>query len=506
MTTPTRWTKLSPVDETPLATYTATSAREVLEAVNRAQQAFQAFQSITLKQRGQLLRQMASALLRDADTLAHLIHQETGKPLEEAYGADLLTAVGVFDYYGSQAPRWLRPQRLPIGKGLLMGRLAHEHARPLGVVGIISPWNYPMGIPASGIATALAAGNAVLLKPSEHTPAVALRLGWLLRQTLKAHGLPTDLVQVLPGDGETGQALAESRIQGLVFTGSHATGTYLQRLTAGRGLALILEMGGSDPMILLDGCDWDAATTYAVWGRFSNAGQTCAAVKRLLVPQAQLPTVLALLTHKLAQVPVSPLISAQQRTQVHQQVKAAMAKGAHCLRGGELPTGPGFYYPPTLLTQVAADNPVWTQEVFGPVLPVMGYETVEEAVALANGSAMGLGASVFGPGAANIAPHLQAGTVGVHEVPMLAYALPGLPWRGIKHSGMGASHGQAGLLGLTRPQVVLSNVVWPVLRKMPWHFGPQPSTDFARVLVKRFARPHAHPALLWAWWRHRKRL
>ena len=324
------------------------------------------------------------------------------------------------------AYRLLRDEPIPHGSlatKLKSGRLVRE---PYGVVAIISPWNYPFSIPATETLAALVAGNAVVLKPSEFTSLVALELKALLH----AAGAPRDIFQVVAGDGTTGAALIHSQIDKLVFTGSVATGKRIAAAAAERLLPVVLELGGKDPMLVLNDVDIDVASSAAVWAAFVNAGQACLSVERCYVHRSLYEEFLRACvekTNKLRvghgldpQTDVGPMIHERQLQIVEAHVEDAVARGARLLAGGSrLPALGKNFYRPTVLADVTHEMRIMREETFGPVLPVMAFDSDEEAVRLANDSEFGLAASVWtrsGERGERLARRIQAGTVMVNDV------------------------------------------------------------------------------------------
>lgn len=514
--------KRSPVTGLPIHLYESAEDKAVRQAVHQARAAFSVWRHMDLNHRAHLLRAVMNAMYERADVLAAIISEETGKPLADALEADIGTALSVLGYYADRGPRRLQPRTIsPDLISIITGRAHQLTYHPRGVIAVVSPWNYPLAIPTSGIAAALMAGNTVVLKPSEFTPATGQWLVKLFREVLQEQGLPVDVAQCLIGDGLTGAALIEADIDGVIFTGSDTTGQRIRQATHARDVWTSMELGGSDAMIVLEGCNSELAASYALWGRYTNAGQACAAVKRLLVPQSQLESLLQHLQTKIAQLQVGPpdnpanhigpLISEAQVERLDAQVQDALAKGARLLTGGYRVPGPGFFYAPTLLTEVPESARLLHEEVFGPVLPVIPYQSLDEAIALVNASAFGLTASLFGPvaKARAIAGRIECGTVVINDVGPSNYAMPCAPWGGWKSSGSGASHGEQALVDLSRLQVVSVNRLFnmPGLEKPLWHFGAN-----ARLLPGRsktvlaFSSAHPsiwHPKTWLAFWQNR---
>ncbi len=498
--------KYSPATGDALGEYPIASETEVTSAVAQARIAQAVWHDTPLKVRSQLLEAVLNRLYARSQAVAQTISQEIGKPLADALEADVGTALSALKYYADLGPRKLRPRMLPNDMiSLITGRAHWETFHPRGVIAVISPWNYPLAIPMSGIATALMAGNTVILKPSELTPGTGQLLVELFQEALQALNLPTHLVSLLQGDGATGARLLDEPIDGVIFTGSAAVGQKIRRLTSEKGIWCSLELGGSDAMLVLPGCDLDKIASYALWGRFTNAGQACAGVKRLFVPQELEQPLLALLQDKISQLKVGspenpanhmgPLISEAQRNLLSAQVADALTLGASCLIGGKPKAGPGWFYEPTLLSNVPKEARILQEEVFGPVLPVIPYASVSEAIAQINASPYGLTTSLFGPTdqARVLAPQLACGTVVINDVGPSNYAMLSAPWGGWKASGSGVSHGERALLELCQIQILSENrfFSWPVVGKPMWLFGHNPQDLPARAqTVLAFSSHH----------------
>src|ERR1022692_1968685 len=351
---------------------------EVIAAVARARAAQTGWAELGVRRRIAVIREFQRRLYTRKSEIAAAITREAGKPLAEALVTEVLVVLDAARFLIDHAWGLLRDEPVPHGNlvtKLKSGRLVRE---PHGVVGIIAPWNYPFSIPATETLAALVAGNAVVLKPSELTPLVALELASLLH----AAGVPNDIFQVLPGEGATGAALVGSEIDKLVFTGSVGTGRRIAQIAAERLLPVVLELGGKDPMIVLEDADIDVASSGAVWGAFVNAGQTCLSVERCYVHQSLYPAFLEACCAKAGKLRVGngmdpateigPMIHERQVRVVESQVEDARQRGARMLAGGtrlrEL--GPTFFAP-TVLADVDHSMRVMQEETFGPVLPIM---------------------------------------------------------------------------------------------------------------------------------------
>jgi acyl-CoA reductase-like NAD-dependent aldehyde dehydrogenase len=395
----------------------------------------------------------------------------------EALTTEVLVVLDAARFLIDNAYRLLRDELLPHGNlatKLKRGRLLRE---PYGVVGIISPWNYPFSIPATETLAALVAGNAVVLKASEFTSLVALEL----RSLLHAAGVPQDMFQVVIGDGATGAALVHSKIDKLVFTGSVATGKRIAVAAAERLLPVVLELGGKDPMLVLDDADVDVASSAAVWGAFLNAGQTCLSVERCYVHRSLYENFLracAEKTKKLGvgqgldpETDIGPMIHQRQLRIVEAHVEDAVARGARVLTGGSRVQELGEnFYSPTVLADATHEMRIMREETFGPVLPVMAFDSDDEAVRLANDSEYGLAASVWTRDRARgerLARRTKAGTVMVNDV-VSCFGISEAPHGGVKSSGVGRAHGRFGLEEMVRLKYVDEDLM-PGMKKVWWY-------------------------------------
>jgi len=454
------------------------SPEEVQSAVSRAKAAQPQWQATPVNDRVAVLRRFQQLLSEKRDEAASLICREAGKPAVEALATEVLVVLDAAQFCIRNAHRFLREKPLPhanLAMKTKRGKLVRE---PYGVIGIIAPWNYPFSTPAIETLGALVTGNAVVLKPSEFTPLVALEL----ERLLLAAGLPPDLMQVVIGEGPAGAALTQSAIDKLIFTGSVATGKRVAEAAARRLLPVVLELGGKDPMIVLDDADLEVATSGALWGAFMNAGQTCLSVERCYVQRSVYEAFLQKCREKIAklrvgkgidsEVEIGPMIHQRQLKIVEEHVNDALNRGARLLAGGKRLTelGPNFYAP-TLLADVMNDMRVIQEETFGPVLPVAPFDSDEEAIRLANDSDFGLAASVWtgnrGRGEA-MAARIKAGTVMLNDM-ISCFGIAEAPHGGFKQSGIGRTHGEMGL----QEMVQVKYVDVDLLPRMPkvWWFG-----------------------------------
>ncbi len=431
------------------------TVQDLERAIAAAAAAQPAWAALGHDARSAALLRAADAVERSAEELARLLSREQGKPLN---GPNARFEVGA-------CAAWLRAAAAtPLDPETVVDdgeTRAELHYRPIGVVGAIGPWNWPMMITVWQLAPALRMGNAVVVKPSEFTPLSVLALVHVLNQEL-----PEGLLTAVSGGRDVGEALAgHPAIGKIMFTGSTATGKAIIKSSADTVKRLTLELGGNDAGIVLPDADPKAIAEGLFWGAFINTGQTCAALKRLYVHDAIYDAVCEELTAVAAAMPMGngldeasvlgPLQNRQQYDIVATLVNAARESGARVLLGGNPdPDQPGHFYPTTLVADVDNNNPLVTEEQFGPALPIIRYSTVDEAVTMANALDVGLGASVWSADAAEarkVAARLEAGTVWINKHGAVD---PRIPFGGAKQSGYGLEFGVEGLKALGVPQVI----------------------------------------------------
>ncbi len=422
--------------------YSNASAQDILAAVGNLRRrstlaAGLLWSELPLKKRIGFLSRLRSKLASNADELAELVSTEIGKPLQEAYGADILPALDAIDWLCKAAPKHLRNKKITRNAALI--------PEPLGVIGVIGTWNYPIFLNVIPIVWALMAGNSVVWKPSELATETALRLKTIFNEL----SLP---VAVVLGDGTSGQALCKAGCDKVVFTGGVATGRAILQTLAEYGTPAVMELSGNDAMLVCKDADIPLAARSAVWGRCSSAGQSCVAPQRIYVDEKALEEFLKECRHTMHSlvqgIDFGPMRTFELRKRAETLVCQAIDEGAKLLVGGVSDKNTqGFFMSPTLLTCCCENSAILKQDFFGPVLAVQGFNSIDEAVRLANGSEMGLGASVWTEDEATgkrIAAAMKAGLVSINQI-LLDAADPALPFGGVGASGFGKQRGIAGL-------------------------------------------------------------
>jgi acyl-CoA reductase-like NAD-dependent aldehyde dehydrogenase len=428
-----------------------TPAAEIPSIVARARQAGKAWAAFSFEERAARLRPAGAAMLSRLPDLARLLTDEMGKPLTDATG-EIKGCAESFEKFLPEIIQALQPEKLQDDNVSTV-----IYREPLGVCAAITPWNFPVGMPHWTIIPALMAGNAVIMKPSEETPLIAQAYADILNESL-----PKDVLQVIHGADEQGKALvAAEGVDLIAFTGSRAAGQHILS-AAGKGLKrVILELGGKDPMIVLDDADVDAAAKFAVRNSFRNSGQVCVSTERIYVHTsvadsferkvAELAAALKVGPGTQA-VDLGPMINRQQKEWVVTQIAKARRQGANVLMDGS--NEEGNFLRPTVLTGLDNSMDIMREETFGPVACIARFDSIENAIALANDTPYGLGASVFGKDearAADVARRLEAGMIGINKG---CGGASGSPWVGAKQSGYGWHSGREGHRQFTQPRVV----------------------------------------------------
>jgi acyl-CoA reductase-like NAD-dependent aldehyde dehydrogenase len=460
------------------AQFAVARAADLPAIFTRARSAQKEWATRPIRERCAMLRHLRDAIFARREEIVDVISREAGKPRVEAIFAEVLLALDTADFLARQAPRWLRPERVPHHNLAMKAKSGWLEYSPRGVVAIISPWNYPFSIPIAQVIPALATGNAVLLKPSELTPWCGQLVGALVEQVK----FPPGLVQVLQGRGDLGAAIIEAGPDKVFFTGSIATGQRIAEACAKKLIPSVLELGGKDAMIVLADADLEIASSAAVWGGFMNCGETCISVERIYVEQPIAERFTQLCVEKTKRLRVGPatdpdaeigpMIRLAQLEKVEAQLHDAVERGAQILTGGNRRSDLGTnFLQPAVVTNVDHSMQLMREETFGPVIAIRPVTTADEAVALANDSPFGLSASVWTSDSrrgCEIASRVRAGSVMVNDVASY-YGITEAPHGGPGASGWGHTHSRLGLLEMVRVKYIDVDRLPRVAKS--WWFG-----------------------------------
>ncbi|MDV6011197.1 aldehyde dehydrogenase family protein [Haloechinothrix sp. LS1_15] len=463
---------LNPATDDVVGTYPMHTPEDVRAAISRARDAAVWWDALGYAGRGERLRRWKGVLTRRMDELAEVVRAETGKPLGDAQ-LEAVLAIEHIDWAARNARRVLgRKHRAP---GLLLSNNdATVEYQPYGVVGIIGPWNYPVYTPLGSVTYALAAGNAVVFKPSEYTPGVGRWLVEAFAEVVPEH----PVLQLITGFGETGDALVRGGVDKIAFTGSAATGKKIMAAAAERLTPVLIEGGGKDPILVDADADVDAAADATVWGAFANAGQTCVGIERAYVHEQVYDEYLARVLEKTKQVrggadsraQYGPMTMRSQIEVIRKHIADALARGGRALTGGMEAIGDRCVQP-TVLVEVPEDSSAVREETFGPTVTVAKVRDMDEAVAKANDSSYGLGSTVFSRSrGTEIARKLRTGATAINA-PLSFAGIASLPFGGLGDSGFGRIHGPEGLREFARPKAIAR-------QRFP---APIPLTSFTRT-------------------------
>jgi acyl-CoA reductase-like NAD-dependent aldehyde dehydrogenase len=433
-------------------------ADAVRETVERARSAALAWSALGYDGHRSRLSAFRGYLARRIHELADLVHRENGKPHDDAI-LEITLAIDHLAWAGGHAKKTLGPRRVSAGM-LAANHAAYLEYQPFGVIGVIGPWNYPVYTPMGSISYALAAGNAVVFKPSEYTPAVG---AWLAAAWRAAVPDAADAFQVITGFGDTGAALCRAGVDKLAFTGSAPTGRKVMAACAENLVPVLMELGGKDAMIVDDDADVAAAADAAVWGSMSNAGQTCIGIERVYATAAVYDRFVSAVTEQVRTLrpgsddaaTYGPMTMAGQLDIVRRHIDDATAAGGRVVRGGNDDAGPN-YVPPTVLLDVPETSAAVREETFGPTLTITKVADAEEALERANATTYGLAGAVFSKSKArgmDLARRMRSGMTSVNSVLTFA-SVPALPFGGVGDSGFGRIHGEDGLKEFTRAKAI----------------------------------------------------
>jgi acyl-CoA reductase-like NAD-dependent aldehyde dehydrogenase len=483
-----------------IAELKAASPAEMAAAVLRARQAQALWQPSSFAERRRILYKLRDLLLDDSERLADILTGETGRPRAEVCGNELFYLCNAIGMWAKKAEDYLRPETIRPHFPLVKAKKVVCTYHPRGVIGIISPWNFPLTMTLGEAIPALMAGNAVIIKPSELTPLSALYGAEIAAKA----GLPENLLQVVVGYGETGAALIDHADM-IAFTGSVETGKQVMRRAAERLIPVSLELGGKDPLIVLKDADLDRAAGACVWGALMNCGQICTSIERVYVEAPVYQQFVDKVVERVRAIRQGPsadevdlgsLTSEPQLNKIAAQVDDALARGAQILTGGRRnPALGGLYYEPTVLVDVDHSMSIMSEETFGPVIPIMKARDAEDALRLANDSRYGLSASVFSQNRAvaqDIAGRLDSGAVCVNDS-LVNFIIPDAPMGGRKESGFGQRHGAEGIRKFCHRKTIVTDR-FGLKEEFPWY----PATRKKARQVRHLLNLLCHTG-----WRHK---
>jgi acyl-CoA reductase-like NAD-dependent aldehyde dehydrogenase len=446
-----------------IATVADLGAEAVAEMAVRGRAAQAGWEAFGPEGRARVMLRAQKWLMDNAEQVVQTIVSETGKTYEDATFAEISYGGGAFGFWAKNAESYLADERIKSSQVLVKGKKLILRYRPLGLIGVIGPWNYPLTNSFGDCIPALMAGNSVILKPSEVTPLTSL----LLAEAMLDCGLPENVLQIATGRGETGAALVD-HVDMIMFTGSTRTGRKVAEAAANRLIPASLELGGKDPMIVLSDADLERAANFATYYSMQNAGQTCISIERAYVEEPVYDEFVAKVSDKVralrvgkpdgyGSVEVGAITFPPQLDTIKDHVADAVQKGARVLTGGQELPGSGRFFEPTVLVDVDHSMKIMTEETFGPTLPIMRVHDAEEAVRLANDTPYGLASSVFSRDTARgeaIARRIEAGATTVNDA-MINYAALELPMGGAKASGLGSRHGAGGIRKYCSQQAIV---------------------------------------------------
>jgi len=459
-----RYRAASPATLAPIGEFECASAEDVRAAVERARKAQAAWAELPVAERAQYLWRLLDQFVARQDEIIELVIQETGKARSEAISMEVFACCDAITYYAKRAAKFLAPEKRGIHGVLGFAKKLRLVYKPLGVVGLITPWNGPVVLAVNPLVQAVVAGNAVVHKPSEVTPLSAL----LVKRLTEEAGWPADLYQVVQGDGATGAALIDAGVNKISFTGSVATGRRVAEACGRNLIPCTLELGGKDAMIVCADADLERAAQGALIGSCMNTGHYCCGTERIYVADEIYDAFVGevvegakrLRQSDSGEFDVGAVFWDKQLAIIEAHMQDAVAKGAKVLVGGRRnPALKGLYYEPTVVVDVNHQMDLMTQETFGPIVAIQRVQSEEEAIALANDSAYGLNGNVWTTDlekGQRIAERIETGGVCVNDMAM-TYGVPEAPFGGVKSSGIGAVNGAQGLRNYCHAHPILSD-------------------------------------------------
>jgi len=454
------------------------SPDELKQIIEKSRQAQKEWQSTPLKQRIKHIRKIGTYIFNHADRLSKVISEDNGKTIMEAFASEVFPSIMAINYDCKMAGKWLKDKRLKRSNIFFIYKRCNVTHLPWGVIGIISPWNYPFSIPFYQVIMGLLAGNAVILKTASETQVV----GSILQECLESAKLPNDLFTHINMPGRViGDAFLDLGIDKLFFTGSMAVGKKLMAKAAESLTPISLELGGNDAMIVCEDADLHRAVGGVLWAGFQNCGQSCGGIERIYVHESAYSDFIEILKNRVDlmrlgmgtnfEVDMGAMTTTNQIDTVNDHIEDALNKGAKITAKSALPENKNLlnFIPATVLTEVNHSMLVMTEESFGPVVGIMKYRTIDEAIALANDSSMGLTGSVWSNDrkkAEKIGREIQAGVITINDH-LMTHGMPETPWGGFKDSGIGRCHGGIGFEEMTQPQLIAQDLL-PWLKRYPW--------------------------------------
>ncbi len=465
----------NPANKNVIGETARTELEQIPKIVEAARSASISWRRESLEHRLELIQRFRNYLSLNRDALGKLITEEAGKPFTEAIVSEIFAVLETCQWLDEKAPYLLDDKNVELNGVFFQGKRSYNCFQPLGVIGIVSPWNYPFSIPATSILLAIVAGNGAVVKPSPKTPMIAQRLVNIFEEL----GFPEGLVGLVQGDREECEKLILSGVNRVVFTGSVGGGKAIMKIASEHLVPVTLELGGKHPAIVLPDVDADKCASGVTWSAFTNGGQACASIDRLILVEPADGKVLNKIVERASKlrlgegmstdIDVGPLIDEEQLQRVKDLVEDAKSKGAKILCGGSAREDlGGYFFEPTVLTDLKPEMRVLKEEIFGPLLPVLVVDSVEEALQVANNSELGLASSVWTADlelGEELARRIDAGIVWLNDG-LFSHVCPDAPWGGIKYSGFGKAHSEYELLDM----VCIKNIGVSSQGMRDWHY------------------------------------